>query len=137
MLTASVAGTIGFGRAPPKAGILNHQTDTSSGPNAPHYEIVIGVRTIPFRRACPFQISVYPQHISLTLDLSQGGFHALKGPVPTSGAFSSISILLLAPNSIGSVTLNTASVWDDPIIDTNFLSDDYDMYLISSGKQII
>ncbi|KAF8311886.1 aryl-alcohol oxidase-like protein [Clavulina sp. PMI_390] len=104
IFAAAVAGTIMFGRAPYKAGILDANTDTSSGPDAPHYEIVVG-----------------------------GGFGASFGPQATSGNFWSISTVLLTPKSAGSVKLASASVWDNPIIDTNFLSNEYDRYLLSSG----
>lgn len=44
--------------------------------------------------------------------------------------------VLLAPTSAGSVQLHTNNVWDDPIIDTAFLSTAYDRYIMETGKLI-
>lgn len=52
---------------------------------------------------------------------------------PTSGNFLAINTVLLTSNSTGSVKLATASAWDYPIIDANFLSTDYDKYVLSEG----
>lgn len=52
---------------------------------------------------------------------------------PGSGNFVTINAVLLAPNSTGSVTLATASAWDDPLLEINFLSTDYDKYALSAG----
>lgn len=44
--------------------------------------------------------------------------------------------VLLAPSSIGSLTLNTSNVWDQPIIDTAFMTTEYDRYVMQTGKPI-
>lgn len=36
-----------FGRVPYKTGVLSAKNDPTSGPNAPHYEIIYGVSLTP------------------------------------------------------------------------------------------
>lgn len=44
MLSEQPAGVIQFGRVPYVPGVLDSQNDIAAGSNAPHYEIIFGVR---------------------------------------------------------------------------------------------
>ncbi|KAF8304370.1 aryl-alcohol oxidase-like protein [Clavulina sp. PMI_390] len=107
-LANGMAGAMYFGRTPySSSNGFTSSTDKSSGAGAPHYELVIGL-----------------------------GFLRVNEPsTPTTGNYMTVGSVLLAPLSVGSVTLNTANIWDQPIIDPGFLSNPADRYIMDSAIQ--
>ncbi|KAF8318210.1 aryl-alcohol-oxidase from pleurotus Eryingii [Clavulina sp. PMI_390] len=107
-LANGLAGAMYFGRAAySSANNFTASTDTSSGSGAPHYEIVIG-----------------------------GGFLKVnEASTPSTGNYVTMGSVLLSPQSVGSITLNTASMWDQPIIDPAFLANAGDRYILDAAIQ--
>lgn len=67
-------------------------------------------------------------------DVSQAGFlRVVEDSAPTTGNYVVMGSVLLAPTSVGSLTLASASAWDLPNIDTGFLSTAYDRYVMEAG----
>ncbi|KAF8318213.1 alcohol oxidase [Clavulina sp. PMI_390] len=105
-LANGLAGAMFFGRAPySSANGFTSKTDTSSGSDAPQYEIIYG-----------------PGFLRVNEDLIQGF-----------GNYITMGSVLLAPTARGSITLATSSMWDQPIIDPAFLSTKADRYLMDVG----
>ncbi|GJJ13694.1 hypothetical protein Clacol_007950 [Clathrus columnatus] len=48
-----------------------------------------------------------------------------------------ISVVSLRPKSSGEVTLKTNSVWDKPIVDPKWFSDEHDMHVLTRGLRLI
>lgn len=109
MLSAAVVGTVLYGRVPDYPGILNSSSDPTKGPNSPHYEIIFG-----------------------------GGYveSVPNLPVPEAN-FVSINVVLITSNSTGSVTIATSNAWDAPILNTNFLSSQYDLYVLTEAIKLV
>lgn len=61
----------------------------------------------------------------------------LEDTAPATGNYLTMGSVLLAPTSIGSLKLNTSNVWDQPIIDTAFMSTEYDRYVMQTGKLVL
>ncbi|KAF8315652.1 aryl-alcohol oxidase-like protein [Clavulina sp. PMI_390] len=106
LLSASVAGSIGYGRVPYKAGILDASNDPSSGPNTPHYEFIFG-----------------------------GGYYDAVGgttqAVPTTGNYVGIDTVLICATTTGSLQLTSKSVFDYPTLTINMLSSTYEKYAMT------
>ncbi|KAH9915159.1 aryl-alcohol-oxidase from pleurotus Eryingii [Epithele typhae] len=86
-------------RIPADDGVWATEEDPSAGPTSPHFEI-----------------------------LFRPGFASTVGdPVPATGAFFTLNTVLVAPSSRGSVTLNSSSPFDFPVIDPAFLSTAFDV----------
>lgn len=103
-LSNMVAQAVGFWRVPNDAPIWLETQDPSSGPTAPHYEILFG----------------------------DGYVHAL--PPPTSGNYFSAVSVNMTPNSRGSITLNSSDPFTFPNIDPNLLGTKHDIYIAVQGR---
>ncbi|RDX42747.1 GMC oxidoreductase [Lentinus brumalis] len=58
-----------------------------------------------------------------------------KPPPGTSGL--TLAAVALRPESTGSITLRSASVWDKPVIDPNYLSTESDMNILVCGARLL
>ncbi|KAH9003799.1 aryl-alcohol-oxidase from pleurotus Eryingii [Lactarius hatsudake] len=96
---ASVGGNIGWLRLPKHSPIFKQVRDPSSGPQAPHIEL-----------------------------LTVNQFFSAVQPPPPTGHFMSIGTILLTPTSRGSITLASANPFDPPKIDPALLNSDFDIF---------
>ncbi|KAH8987304.1 aryl-alcohol-oxidase from pleurotus Eryingii [Lactarius akahatsu] len=96
---ASVGGNIGWLRLPKHSPIFKQVRDPSSGPHAPHIEL-----------------------------LTVNQFFSAVQPPPATGHFMSIGTILLTPTSRGSITLASANPFDSPNIDPALLNSDFDIF---------
>ncbi|KAH9003801.1 aryl-alcohol-oxidase from pleurotus Eryingii [Lactarius hatsudake] len=96
---ASVGGNIGWLRLPKHSPIFKHVRDPSSGPQAPHIEL-----------------------------LTVNQFFSAVQPPPPTGHFMSIGTIVLTPTSRGSITLASTNPFDAPIIDPALLNSDFDIF---------
>ncbi|KAH9020672.1 aryl-alcohol-oxidase from pleurotus Eryingii [Lactarius hengduanensis] len=96
---ASVGGNIGWIRLPKHSPIFKQVRDPSSGPQAPHIEL-----------------------------LTVNQFFSAVQPPPATGHFMSIGTILLTPTSRGSITLASANPFDSPNIDPALLNSDFDIF---------
>lgn len=103
-LSNMVAQAAGFWRVPDDAPIWLETQDSSSGPAAPHYEVLFG----------------------------DGYVHAL--PPPSSGNYFSAVSVNLTPNSRGSITLASSDPFAFPNIDPNLLGTKHDVYIAIQGR---
>ncbi|KAI0067248.1 alcohol oxidase [Artomyces pyxidatus] len=87
----------------------NEPEDTTSGPGAPDLEFFV----------TPFG---YIEHG--------------MGRLPTGDSFG-LHMTLLRPTSLGSITLNSADPFDDPILDPNYLSTEHDKSVLLRGMEIL
>ncbi|KAI0642213.1 alcohol oxidase [Trametes meyenii] len=110
--TNSVLGIVQFLRIPQNDSIFSTHPDPSSGPTAPHIEILPKPGTYPF-----------------------------LGPVPSEGAFTMFTAALVSPTSRGSVTLSSNDPFTPPLIDPNFLSTAFDVaalrYAVRSVQRFV
>ncbi|KAG6809504.1 hypothetical protein H0H92_015992 [Tricholoma furcatifolium] len=54
-------------------------------------------------------------------------------PIPATGDHMQVAIVLLCPLSRGSVMLNSPNPFDPPLIDPNFLSSEFDVFVLREG----
>ncbi|KAH9017367.1 aryl-alcohol-oxidase from pleurotus Eryingii [Lactarius pseudohatsudake] len=106
---ASVGGNIGWVRLPKHSPIFKQVRDPSSGPQAPHIELLT-VNVVELAPSEPVLFSCSPP------------------PPPTTGHFMSIGTILLTPTSRGSITLASANPFDSPLIDPALLNSDFDIF---------
>ncbi|KAI0675774.1 aryl-alcohol-oxidase from pleurotus Eryingii [Trametes maxima] len=110
--TNSVLGIIQFLRIPETNSIFLTHPDPSSGPTAPHIELLPKPGTYPF-----------------------------LGPVPSEGAFTLFTAALVSPTSRGSVTLSSNDPFTQPLINPNFLSTAFDVaalrYAVRSVQRFV
>ncbi|KAI0675773.1 alcohol oxidase [Trametes maxima] len=99
--TNSVLTILQFLRIPGNDSIFDTHSDPSSGPTAPHIELLPKPGTYPF-----------------------------VGPIPSEGAFTLFSATLVSPTSRGSVTLSSNDPFAPPLINPNFLSTAFDVAAI-------
>lgn len=104
LLSNMVAQAVGFWRVEDDAPIWSETQDSSSGPTAPHYEILFG----------------------------DGYVDAL--PPPSSGNYFSAVSVGLTPNSRGSITLNSSDPFTFPNINPNLLGTKHDVYIAVQGS---
>jgi len=96
----AIANHIGFFRLPQNSSALK-SGDPSAGPLTPHYEFAFS-----------------------------NGFVGTTQTGPTSGNYFSTSVILITPTSRGAVTLTSSSVFDQPAINPNFLSTQFDILTV-------
>ncbi|VDC07368.1 unnamed protein product [Peniophora sp. CBMAI 1063] len=99
---------LGFFRFPDDSSILAAHGDSAAGPDAPHFEFGF-----------------------------INGFASLTRAPPTTGNYISGAVMLVSPTSRGSVSLNSASVFDAPSIDPGILSTEEDIDLIVAAVQTL
>ncbi|EJC99692.1 alcohol oxidase [Fomitiporia mediterranea MF3/22] len=114
-LTSNVAEAVAFVRSDdPKLFMPSELTedieDTTSGSNAPDLELF----------SSPF---AWIEHTN-------------KHPLLPSGELGSLSVVLLRPTSLGSITLKSADPFDAPVIDPNYLATHHDVALLIRGVRI-
>ncbi|KZT39180.1 aryl-alcohol oxidase-like protein [Sistotremastrum suecicum HHB10207 ss-3] len=109
-LVDNVSPAIGFFRIPANESLFEQFTDLTSGPNAGHYEFL----------------------------WRDGWGSFLPVPAPTVGFFTTITQVMLAPASRGSVTLVSPDPFTFPKVDPGFLTNEYDVqtarYAIKSAR---
>ncbi|KZT38445.1 aryl-alcohol-oxidase from pleurotus Eryingii [Sistotremastrum suecicum HHB10207 ss-3] len=101
VLVDTVSPAIAFLRLPSNDSVFRQFPDTASGPNSPHYEFV----------------------------WRDGWASFLPITAPTTGNYTTITQVVVAPASRGTITLNSSSPWDSPLIDPAFLTNEYDIIL--------
>ncbi|KAI0642212.1 aryl-alcohol-oxidase from pleurotus Eryingii [Trametes meyenii] len=99
--TNSVLSILQFLRIPGNDSIFEAHPDPSSGPTAPHIELLPKPGTYPF-----------------------------ASNIPSEGAFTLFSATLVSPTSRGSVTLSSSDPFAPPLINPNFLSTAFDVAAI-------
>ncbi|GJJ13697.1 hypothetical protein Clacol_007953 [Clathrus columnatus] len=93
--------------------------DLTSGPNAPDLEI-----------------AWWKQFLNI-LSFPLIGLDGGLGKTPPGIQGITISVVSLRPKSSGEVTLKTNSVWDKPIVDPKWFSDEHDMHVLTRGLRLI
>jgi len=100
----STTSELGWLRLAKNATIFHTVEDPSSGPEAPHYEIIFANQ-----------------------------FASFVDPTPATGHFMLIASNLITPTSRGSVKLASANPFDAPNIDPALLNSDFDIFAIREG----
>lgn len=106
-LVDGVFNTVGFIRVPPDADIFN---------KFPNHDPSPGPNTA---------------HVEL---LPMNGI--LRPPFPPTGHYLTIGTALLQPTARGSVTLRSNNPFDPPLIDPNFIGNDFDVALLREGVKL-
>ncbi|KZS87951.1 aryl-alcohol oxidase [Sistotremastrum niveocremeum HHB9708] len=113
-LVDTVSDTIGFFRVPSNNSLFQQFPDSSVGPKSAHYEFLWS----------DIWASFLPTAIA-----------------PPTGDFVTLTQVLVAPASRGSIVLNSPSAFEFPLIDPGFLTSDYDVTLhllaFKSAKQFM
>ncbi|KAF5351054.1 hypothetical protein D9756_008218 [Leucocoprinus leucothites] len=102
---------IGWVRVPDNSPVFNQYEDTSSGPNAAHIEMVLGVSA-----------SILSSFASRKLTLEKA-----------IGSSYSTGLSMISPASRGSLTLQSNNPFDDPLIDPNFFDSEFDVLVVREG----
>lgn len=99
-LVLGPSSQFGWLRLPSNATIFSNASDPSAGPSSAHYELIFTDK---------FFLNTEAQ--------------------PSSGNFFSIVLGVVSPSSRGSISLATTNSFDHPIINPNFLSTDFDIFV--------
>ncbi|KXN91125.1 Choline dehydrogenase, mitochondrial [Leucoagaricus sp. SymC.cos] len=106
-LVDGIFNTVAFVRVPPNADIFQ---------KFPHHDPSPGPNTA---------------HIEL---LPMNGI--LRPPFPATGHYMTIGVALLQPTARGSVTLRSNNPFDPPLINPNFIGNDFDVALLREGVKL-
>ncbi|KAF5318063.1 hypothetical protein D9619_012083 [Psilocybe cf. subviscida] len=104
----NIANHFGFKRVASNSPILAQFGDPAAGPNSPHFEIV-----------------------------TSNVFFSPGVTSPATGSHMTAVLVLIAPTSRGSVKINSASVFTQPLIDPNMLSTQVDVQIIREGFKAV
>ncbi|KAF5318100.1 hypothetical protein D9619_012067 [Psilocybe cf. subviscida] len=108
MFANNIANNFGFKRLPDNSPILRQFGDPAAGPGSPHWEMV------------PANLFFSPNVVS-----------------PTTGAYMTIVLVLIAPTSRGYVKIKSANPFDAPLINPNFLTTQVDIQSIREGVRAV
>ncbi|EIM83224.1 aryl-alcohol oxidase-like protein [Stereum hirsutum FP-91666 SS1] len=107
-LVNTLTNSIGWFRVPDNSSVWETYDDPSAGPTSGHYEFVFA-----------------------------NGFVGIIQDTPTSGNYLTAITNLVTPTSRGTITLNSSSPWDYPLIDPAFLSEEVDLVLMREAYKAV
>ncbi|KAF8963769.1 hypothetical protein BDZ97DRAFT_1919542 [Flammula alnicola] len=108
MFANNIVNNFGFARIPSNATIFQTSADPAPGPKSPHWEIIIS--NVWFNPGIP---------------------------LPPTGSFMTIVVVLITPSSRGSIKLRSNNPFDKPLIDPNMLATDFDIFTMREAVKAI
>ncbi|KAF8962179.1 hypothetical protein BDZ97DRAFT_1759417 [Flammula alnicola] len=101
LIANPIANQFGFARIPANSSVFNSTSDPSAGPESPHYEFIF-----------------------TNFWLNPGT------SIPATGSFMAAVTILLSPTSRGTVKINSTNPFEQPLIDPNYLTTDFDIFVM-------
>ncbi|KAF8958368.1 hypothetical protein BDZ97DRAFT_1923812 [Flammula alnicola] len=108
MFANNVVNNFGFARIPSNATIFKTIKDPAAGPKSPHWELILS-----------------------------NFFFSPGFSTPSTGSFMTIIIVLISPTSRGTVKIRSTNPFDQPLINPQYLTTDFDIFAMREAVKAI